>query len=79
MGNIGVVFGALGQTEEADRLISDVIAIIKRNENIGVLFGRQILATILIQRERFDSVKVRLREVIYRQQHIRLREFMTYI
>ncbi|KAI0532281.1 tetratricopeptide repeat domain-containing protein [Xylaria digitata] len=75
MVNMAVVLGTLGQIEKVERLISNGLAIVKRNNNfsdshIGVLFGKQILATMLIQQERFDEAEAILKEVIYRQQHM---------
>ncbi|KAI0430842.1 hypothetical protein F5Y09DRAFT_306666 [Xylaria sp. FL1042] len=53
VGNMAVVLGALRQAEKAEILILDVLAIAKRNDDVGILFWKQILATILIQQERY--------------------------
>ncbi|KAI1081512.1 hypothetical protein F5B20DRAFT_536267 [Whalleya microplaca] len=50
MAHKAVVLCALGQTEEAERIMRSIIPIAKRNfeaDHIGILFGRQVLATIL--------------------------------
>ncbi|KAI8625466.1 tetratricopeptide repeat domain-containing protein [Xylariaceae sp. FL1651] len=66
MGNKAVVLSALGQLEEAERLMLRIIPIAARNlgaDHIGVLFGRQVLATILIQQERYPEAESILLEV----------------
>ncbi|KAI5924026.1 tetratricopeptide repeat domain-containing protein [Camillea tinctor] len=60
MANMAVVLGALGRVQKAEVLILDALPIAERNmgsDNIGVLFGRQILATMLIQQERYDEAE----------------------
>ncbi|KAI0452855.1 tetratricopeptide repeat domain-containing protein [Xylaria acuta] len=55
---------------EAERLILDILPIARRNlgaHHIGVLFGRQILATMLIQQERYTEAERILVEVIEHQ------------
>ncbi|TGJ81449.1 hypothetical protein E0Z10_g7321 [Xylaria hypoxylon] len=75
MGNMAVVLGALGQVQKAERLILDALGIAERNDNIGashigVLFGKQILATMLIQQERYDESRKILVEVIKEQKNM---------
>lgn len=71
-GNKAVVLGALGRAREAETIILDILAITRRDENvpenhIGVLFARQILATMLIQQERYDEAETILVDVIEEQ------------
>ncbi|KAI1752090.1 tetratricopeptide repeat domain-containing protein [Xylaria castorea] len=73
IGNMAVVLGAIGRLQEAEGLILNSIPIAERNlgaHHIGVLFGRQILATILIQQERYNEAESILVEVIEHQKHM---------
>ncbi|KAJ2993108.1 hypothetical protein NUW58_g1946 [Xylaria curta] len=67
MGNMAVVLAARGQVEKAEKLILDVLPIAERNlgsRHIGVLFGQQILATVLIQQKRYGEAEAILVEAI---------------
>ncbi|KAI1176241.1 tetratricopeptide repeat domain-containing protein [Nemania sp. FL0916] len=60
MGNMAVVLGALGRLQEGEQLILEALPIAERNMgpgHIGVLFGRQVLAALLIQQERYDEAE----------------------
>ncbi|KAK5635715.1 hypothetical protein RRF57_011427 [Xylaria bambusicola] len=75
LGNMAIVLGALGQAEKAERLVSDVLAIVERNStisasHIGVLFGKQILATMLIQQRRYNEAEKILTKLIDDQRHM---------
>ncbi|KAI0399300.1 tetratricopeptide repeat domain-containing protein [Xylaria palmicola] len=70
LGNKAVVLGALGRLPEAEDLMRHVLPIATRNnlaDHIGVLFGRQVLASIVIQRGRHDDAEQILREVTEKQ------------
>ncbi|KAI1310866.1 tetratricopeptide repeat domain-containing protein [Xylaria venustula] len=66
MGNRAVVLAAQGQLGEAEVQMQHVLHIAKRNikpDHIGVLFGRQALATILIQQKRYKDAEEILLDV----------------
>ncbi|KAI1346598.1 tetratricopeptide repeat domain-containing protein [Xylaria sp. FL0043] len=60
LGDKAVVLGALGRLREAEELMRYILPIATRNtgaDHIGVLFGRQVLATILIQQRQFTEAE----------------------
>lgn len=70
IGNMCAVLGARGHVQKAELLALDVLPIAERNfgtDHIGVLFGRQILATMLIQQKRYDEAEKMLLDVMDRQ------------
>ncbi|KAI0810717.1 tetratricopeptide repeat domain-containing protein [Xylaria sp. FL0064] len=72
IGNMAVVLGALGQLEEPERLISEALALAERNDNIGarhigLLHGKSILATMLIQQKRYNEAEAILIRVVHDQ------------
>lgn len=65
-----IVLGALGRWQDSERLMRSIIAIATRNigdDHIGVLFGRQILATIIHQQGRYAEAEQILVDVSERQ------------
>lgn len=70
IGNMSAVLGAQGHVQKAELLMLEVLPVAERNfgtDHIGVLFGRQILATMLIQQKRYSEAEKTLLDVIDRQ------------
>ncbi len=73
MGNMSAVLGALGHVQKAELVMMDVLPIAERNfstDHVGVLYGRQVLATMLIQQKRYDRAEAILIDVIDRQSYM---------
>ncbi|KAI0200714.1 tetratricopeptide repeat domain-containing protein [Astrocystis sublimbata] len=72
LGNMAIVLGAQGHYEQAERVLTGCLAIVERNKpvsasHIGVLFGKQILATMLNQQERYNEAEKILTNLIHDQ------------
>ena len=68
-----IVLGALGRLQDSEELLRSIITIATRNigdNHIGVLFGRQILATILSYQGRYTEAEQILLDVSDRQKRM---------
>ncbi|CAJ2507305.1 Uu.00g084910.m01.CDS01 [Anthostomella pinea] len=66
MASKAVVLCALGRTQDAERIMLEILPIAERNfgnDHVGMLFGRQVLATIFIQQGRYAEAEKVLLEV----------------